>query len=280
MRLTDRTGTLTRWLGLGGLLLLVITAVTLPEPPKEPSLAPRAEPEPAREPVAPVPTPSPMHERFPAFPRTTLIPMGRMETNGNPMEMAFFETQSPPGEVMEFYAREFRRQGRRVTHQPDGAGGGVVNYYDELRGALVSITAIGMGSKPQRTLVFPSIVETPQGIHLHGSAPSTLPRPPGAMTVLRVDDKSTGPAANSMTLTEVATGTPSMLAAFYREAFAERGYTPSQARSGAHGVEMLTFQKMGERLSVSLAPVTKDGPPESLVTVVQEWTTPLTESTP
>ncbi|WP_237080185.1 hypothetical protein [Myxococcus xanthus] len=284
--LTDQTGALPRLLGLGALMLLVLTAATLREPPPEPTPAPPPVPE---HPPAPPPLPArpPPPERlllnglFPAFPRTTLIPMGRMEANGNPMEMGFFETQSPPGEVLEFYAREFRRRGRRVTHQPDGTGGGVVNYYDEIRGALVSVTAIGMGGMPPRTMVFPSLVDTPQGIHLHGSAPDTLPRPPGAMTVLRVDDRSArGPAANSMTLTEVAHGTPSMLAAFYREAFTGRGYSPAPARTGANGVELLAFERQGERLSLSLSPVAKDGPPESLVTVVQEWTTPSTESFP
>jgi len=280
-RLSDRTGATTRMVGFGGLLLLVLTAATLREPPSERSAAPEraSEPLPPPAPLAP-PGSARMQGLFPAFPRTTLIPMGRLEANGNPMEMGFFETPNPPGEVLEFYARDFRRRGRRVTHQPDGAGGGVVNYYDEMRGALVSVTAIGMGGQPPRTLVFPSIVDTPQGIHLQPHAPAAIPRPPGALTVLRVDDRNTGPSEGSMTLTEVAHGAPGTLAAFYREAFSERGYAQTQARTGANDVELLTFERSGERLSVSLSPVVKDGPPESLITVVLERITPSPEPLP
>ncbi|WP_240359096.1 hypothetical protein [Pyxidicoccus trucidator] len=200
--------------------------------------------------------------------------MGQMEANGNPLEMAYFETPTAPGEVLEFYAREFRRRGHRVANQPDGTGGGAVNYYDTARGSLVSVTAIGVGGKQPRTMVFPSIIEAPQGIHLHGSAPTSLPRPPGAMTVMRLDDRGTGPSQGSITLTELAQGTPRMLADFYQEQLLSRGYAPVQTetRSAAHGVELRVFERPGERLSLALSPVTKEGRPESLITAVVEDT--------
>ncbi|MFP2910520.1 hypothetical protein ACLESD_36875, partial [Pyxidicoccus sp. 3LFB2] len=217
---------------------------------------------------------------FPAYPKATVIPMGRLEANGNPMEMAYFETPSPAPEVLEFYAREFRRRGHRVVNQPDGAGGGAVNYYDATRGALVSVTAIGMGGKEPRTMVFPSIVDAPEGVHLRSTVPDSLPRAPGAMTVLRVDDRNPGPTEGNTTVTEVAHGTPRMLADFYLAQLQGRGFSQVESRSGAHGVELRDFERPGERISLSVSPVAKEGVPESLVTLVLERTTPSEEQRP
>ncbi|MCY1017181.1 hypothetical protein [Pyxidicoccus sp. MSG2] len=277
----DRTGTLTRVVGLGGLLLLVATAATLREPPPEPTAKPPPSPQ-DLPPVQPVPQVGSgrMQRIFPEYPKATVIPMGRLEANGNPMEMAYFETPGSAPEVLEFYAREFRRRGHRVVNQPDGAGGGAVNYYDATRGALISVTAIGVGGKQPRTLVFPSIVDAPQGVHLKSSVPDSLPRPPGAVTVLRVDDSNPGPAEGSTTVTEVATGTPRMLADFYLEQLRGRGFSQVESRSGAQGVESRDFERPGERISLSISPVSKDGVPESFVTVVLERTTPTEEHRP
>jgi hypothetical protein len=279
--LSDRTGNLTRWVGLGGLLLLVATAAMLREPPPPPVPAPTLAPAfpPPVPPVARAGT-GRMQRLFPDYPKATVIPMGRLEANGNPMEMAYFETTSPAPEVLEFYAREFRKRGHRVVNQPDGAGGGAVNYYDATRGALVSVTAIGLGGREPRTMVFPSIVDAPEGVHLKSSVPDSLPRPAGAMTVLRVDDRNPGPSEGSTTVTEVAPGTPSMLAGFYLAQLQERGFSQVDSRSAEHGVELRDFERPGERLSLSLSPVAKDGLPESLVTLVLERTTPTEEHRP
>lgn len=273
--LTDHTGALTRWLGLGGLLALIATAVLLKDPPPA---APAPAPRPGVVDLPPAPPlPSSGAERvrrvFPPFPGATMVPMGRLETNGSPMEMGYFETDHPPGEVLEFYAREFRLRGRDIVTQEDGAGGGAVNYYDAKLGALVSVTTIRSGGAAPRTLVFPTLVEAPEGIHLQGTAPASLPQPPGAVTVLRVDERGSGPTAGSTTLTQVAHGTPQMLVAFYREQLPARGFTVVDGRT-ARGVELLEFQRPGERLSLSLSPVAKDGLPESLITLVIERAPP------
>ncbi|RKH66243.1 hypothetical protein [Corallococcus aberystwythensis] len=275
--LTDRTGTFTRWLGLGGLLALVATAVVLKDPPPAPA-EPRAAPsgpQVALPPAPPLPEPAGSRVRrvFPPFPGAVVIPMGRLEANGSPMELGYFETDHPPGEVLEFYAREFRLRGRNIVTQDDGAGGGAVNYYDERLGAMVSVTTIRVGGATTRTLVFPSLVEAPEGIHLQGTAPASLPQPPGAVTVLRVDEQGTGRNAGSTTLTQVAHGTPRMLAEFYQAQMPSRGYKPSSQRL-SKGVEMLDFERSGERVSLSLAPLDKDGPPESLITFVVERASP------
>lgn len=271
-RIKDRTGGLTRVLGLGGLGLLLALAVTLREPPPAPVAEPTPEPL-----VAPPPAARPMTARFqgafPTYPLSTVIPMGRMQANGNPMEMAYFETTSSPGEVLEFYAREFRRRGHRTNHKADGPNAGAVSYYDAGLGALVSVTAVGAEDKKPRTQVFPSIVETPEGIHLQARVPEALPRAPGATTVLRVDDLNPGPSEGSITVTEVAHGTPGTLAEFYRRELGQRGFTQVEARSARHGVEWLGFTRPGERLSLSLSPVQKDGLPETIATVVLEQAT-------
>ncbi|MCE9673055.1 hypothetical protein LY474_35140 [Myxococcus stipitatus] len=280
--LSDRTGALTRVLGLGGLLLLVATAATLREPP--PPAPPAPEPPPPPAPLAPPPYAEAMSQRFrgaiPPYPNTKLIPMGRMAANGNPMEMAYFETTDAASEVLEFYAREFRKAGHRLANESDGAGGGALSYYDAKRGALISITTIGVGGPTPRTRVFPSIVEAPQGIHLQARAPDRLPRAPGATTMLRVDDHTPGPSKDSTTVTEVAQGTPQSLSAFYRQQFEARGYTRVESRDAAHGVALLDFVKPGERVSLSLSPVGKQGQPETLVTVVLEQTPATQEHAP
>lgn len=272
--LSDRTGALTRWLGLGGLLALVATAALLKDPPPPaPALParPPSTPEIALPPAPPFPDAGVgrVQRVIPPLPGTVMIPLGRLVTNGSPMEMGYFETDHPPGEVLEFYARQFRLRGRHVVTQDDGAGGGSVNYYDDRLGALVAVTTIRVGGAATRTLVFPSLVEAPEGIHLGGTAPESLPLPPGAVTVLRVDEGSGGVSAGSTTLTQVAHGTPQMLAEFYRAQLPPRGYVPSGRRL-ARGVEVLEFERPGERLALTLSPLDKDGPPESLITFVLE----------
>ncbi|WP_375744082.1 hypothetical protein NR800_03720 [Corallococcus interemptor] len=272
--LTDRTGALTRWVGLGGLLALVATAALLKDPPPpapESPAKPPSAPQVALPPAPPFPDAGVgrVHRLIPPFPGVVMVPLGRLVTNGSPMEMGYFETEHPPGEVLEFYAREFRLRGRHIVTQDDGAGGGSVNYYDERLGALVAVTTIRVGGAATRTLVFPSVVEAREGIHLQGTAPASLPQPPGAVTVLRVDEGSEGPGAGSTTLTQVAHGTPQMLAEFYRAQMPSRGYAPADRRL-ARGVEVLEFERPGERLSLTLAPLDKDGPPESLITFVLE----------
>lgn len=282
-RLTDRTGAVTRVMGVGGVLLLVATAATLREPPPEPPTPPEP-PRAASTFIAPPPNAEPMTKRFlgliPVYPRAKTIPMGRLEANGNPMEMAYFETTDTPGAVMEFYAREFHRQGHRTATEPDGAGGGAISYYDAKRGALIAVTTVGIGGNPPRTQVFPSIIDTPEGMHLKAEAPGALPRAPGATTMMRIEDRNPGPTLGNTTVTEVARGTPASLATFYRQQFEQRGYAQKDARTEPQRVELLDFQKPGERISLSLSPMTHSESPETLVTVVIEYVEAAQERRP
>jgi len=282
-KLSDRTGTLTRIIGLGGVLLLVATAATLREPPEAPPEAPPSTPAPRPLITAPA-HPKPMTSRFeglfPPYPRAKAIPMGRMEANGNPLEMAYFETPDSAGDVLEFYAREFRKRGHRIDTKSDGEGGGAISYYDAKRGALVAVTTVGVPGPEPRTQVFPSIVEAPEGIHLQAQAPEFLPRPPGAQTMLRVDERNPDTTAASTTVTEVAQGTPDVVASFYRKKLEALGYASVETPPSAHGVELLDYQKPGERLSLSLSPVGKKGAPTTLITLVLERTTSARESRP
>ncbi|AGC42152.1 hypothetical protein MYSTI_00803 [Myxococcus stipitatus DSM 14675] len=273
-RLKDRTGAVTRVLGVGGVLLLVASAATLREPPPEPPTPPKPPPATGTL-LAPPASAEPMSKRFlgliPVYPRAKTIPMGRLEANGNPTEMAYFETTDAPGAVMEFYAREFHRQGHRTATEPDGAGGGAISYYDAKRGALIAVTTVGVGGTPQRTQVFPSIIDTPEGMHLKAEAPTVLPRAPGATTMMHIEDRNPGPTLGNTTVTEVAQGTPASLASFYRRQFQQRGYVEQDSRTEPQGVELLDFQKPGERISLSLSPMTHSEAPETLVTGVIEY---------
>lgn len=274
--LSDKTGNLTRVVGFGGLMLLVVTAVVLREPPPAPpgadgSGANVAAVAPTLPPAPPLPpTRTRVDKLFPVYPGAHFASMGNMEANGNPMEMSYFDTASPAGDVLAFYREEFRKRGYHVVTEPDGDGGGAVNYYDPVMGALIAVTAVGVGSgRDTHTMVFPSIVEAPQGVHLAASAPESLPQPPGAMTVMRVDDRNSGHTQGSSTVTQVAHGTPQMVADFYKTEMAARGFKQNESRN-AKGVEMLDFERAGEHVSLSVSPVQKEGLPQSLITLILE----------
>lgn len=129
---------------------------------------------------------------------------------------------------------------------------------------------MGIDGTPPRTQVFPSITDAPEGMHLKAEAMTSLPRPPGATTMLRLEDRNKGPTEGNTTVTEVAKGSPATLAKFYRQELEQRGYAQKEARSEPRGVELLDFQKPGERLSLSLSPMGDPASQETLVTVVLE----------
>jgi hypothetical protein len=258
-----------------GVLALIATVMWMPEAPPEPEAeAPQPVPSP-RMPEPPPPSPSGSVQRLrrlvPLFPGAQLVPMGQLQANGNPMEMGFFEVRTSAREVLDFYVQQFERRGRQVIEQPDGSGGGAVNYYDEKLGALVTVNVMAGGTQVSpRTRVFPAIIEAPEGIHLKAEPPSVLPQPEGLVTVLRVDDQNPGPAQDSATLTQIARGSPRELAGFYRKEMAVRGYAAVGGRSDKD-VEVLDFERRGERVSLTLSAMrTKEGNPETIIAVVME----------
>jgi hypothetical protein len=277
MKLSDKTGKVQRVLGLVSVLALIATVMWMPEAPPEPEVeAPAPAPPPRQElPEPPPPRPAGSVDRLrrliPVFPGAQLVPMGQLEANGNPMEMGFFEVKTSAREVLDFYIQQFEQRGRHVVEQPDGAGGGAVNYYDEKLGALVTVNVMAGGTQvAPRARVFPAIVEAPEGIHLKAEPPSMLPQPSGLVTVLRVDDQNPGPAKDSSTLTQIAQGSPRELAGFYRQEMAVRGYSAVGARSDKD-VEELDFERQGERVSLTLSAMrTKEGSPETIIAVVME----------
>ncbi|XXF80589.1 hypothetical protein P2318_12815 [Myxococcaceae bacterium GXIMD 01537] len=278
MKLLDRTGATPRTVGLVGLVLLVVTVLALPDPEPEPAPAPEVAEQPAPEPQAPTASdPQRLREssrvrRFvPVYPGSTFTPMGLLEANGNMMEMGYFETKASLREVLDFYNKEFGKRSSRVVEQLAPNGGGTVNYYDDALGALVAITATPRGGKGEpRIMVFPSITASPDGIFVKAQAPEELPRPDGLVTVMRVDDHTTGPTQGSSTLTQVARGTPTQLAAFYRQEMPARGYE-LQSKGSTATAETLEFIRPGERVSLSISSMaSQSGDNESVITVVTE----------
>lgn len=269
-----------RTVGLAGLVLLVVTVLVLPEP--EPPAPPAPEPPEVATPLPPPQAPGDDPERLretsrvrrfvPVYPGATFTPMGLLEANGNKMEMGFFETKASVREVLDYYTRVFGKRGRKVIEQAAANGGGTVNYYDETLGALVAVTASPKGGRGEpRTLVFPSVTAMPDGIFLKGQSVERLPQPPGLVTVMRVDDQTRGPAEGSTTLTQVAPGKPTRLAAYYREEMASRGYTLA-SKSSSPNAEVMDFLGPGERISLTLTPLSKEGEDESVITIVVEKT--------
>ncbi|WP_395837143.1 hypothetical protein [Cystobacter fuscus] len=275
--MSDKTGKVPRALGLVGVLALIATVMWMPEPPPEPEaevlepLPPQAQQLPEPPPPRPTETVQRLRRIVPVFPGAHLVPMGQLQANGNPMEMGFFEVRTSAREVMDFYVQQFEQRGRQVVEQPDGSGGGAVNYYDEKLGALVTVNVMAGGTQVSpRTRVFPAIIEAPEGIHLKAEPPAVLPQPEGLVTVLRVDDQNPGPAQDSATLTQLARGTPRELASFYRKEMAVRGYSAVGGHSGKD-VEELDFERRGERVSLTLSAMrTKEGNPETIIAVVME----------
>jgi hypothetical protein len=187
------------------------------------------------------------------------------------MEMGFFEVKAYVREVLDFYTKEFGKRGH-VVEQPGANGDAALNYYDASMGLLVSVTVTPSGSaREPKTLVFPSVTAAPDGIFLKAKAVDRLPQPEGVVTVMRVDDKSTGPSEGSTTLTQVARGTPQQLSEYYRREMTARGYAAFEKRSQGTS-EILGFERPGERVSMTLSPVAKDGAPESVVAVIVENT--------
>lgn len=275
MKLLDRTGTGLKTAGVVGLVLLVATVLWLPDPEPEPAQAPAA--------VAPEPPPPPQEDPLrlressrvrrmvPVYPGATFTPMGLMEANGNMMEMGFFEAKASVREVLDFYTTEFGRRGH-VVEQPGANGDAALNYYDAGSGLLVSVTVTPTGTEREpKALVFPSVTAAPDGVFLKAQAVDRLPQPDGVVTVMRVDDKSTGPSQGSTTMTQVARGTPQQLSEYYRREMTARGYSAFEKRTSGTS-EILGFERPGERVSMTLSPVTKDGAAESVVAVVVENT--------
>jgi hypothetical protein len=251
----------------------------MPEAPPEPELAraqepagvfPRELPEPEPPPL-PASAAARLRRHIPLFPGARLVPMGQLQANGNPMEMGFFDVKASAREVLDFYIQQFEQRGRHVVEQPDGSGGGAVNYYDEKLGALVTVNVMAGGTEvAPRARVFPAIVEAPEGVFLKAEPPQVLPQPTGLVTVLRVDDQNQGPAQGSSTLTQIAQGSPQELAGFYRKEMAVRGYSAVGGRS-SEDVEVLDFERRGERVSLTLSAMSKkEGTPESVIAVVME----------
>lgn len=286
MKLLDATGRVPRMVGLIGVGLLVALAL-MPEAREEPAPSASAE---AAAPAPEMPEPpaddpmmlresSRLRRLIPVYPGARLVPMGLMEANGNKMEMGYFQVKATAREVLDFYNKEFGTRGRRVVEQLDGTGGGLVNYYDSTLGSLVAVTAKPHVTGPEPvTLVFPSITAVPNGVLLKAEDPQNLPKPSGLVTLMRVDDHTRGPSEGSSTLTQIATGTPKELGAYYRQEMVARGYAVAESRT-QEGVELIDFVKEGDRVQMTISPLNPSGTKvESVIAIVIEDATKRKES--
>ncbi|MGI5862754.1 MAG: hypothetical protein ACOX6T_11950 [Myxococcales bacterium] len=206
---------------------------------------------------------------FPDYPGAPRTPMGMLDANGNAMEMAFFETRDSPGEVLAFYGRTFEARGHSVEYVGEEEGG-TVSYYDSSLGQLVSIHAMLSGDpSKRRTLAFPSIVDTPDGVSLSAAPIESLPRPEGATAVLRLDDRSMDRSGGARTMTQIAPGSPTEVASFYREALPSHGFALASSQSESE-TQVLEFSGSARRVSIAISPLQTEGKPESVVAIIME----------
>ncbi len=259
-KLAERTGAGRRLLGFGA-LMAVVAAAALDASAPPARAAGEAQLDSLRR--------SRLGEVFPAYPGTTQIPMGMLDANENAMEMAFFETRDPPGEVLAFFGRAFEARGQHVEYVGEDEGG-TVSYYDSSLGQLVSLHVMLSGDpNSRRTLVFPSIVDAPDGVSLSAAPIEALPTPEGASAVLRLDDRSMGRTGGARTMTQIAPGSPAELAAFYRETLPERGFALSSTRTEAE-TQVLEFGGELGNLSLTISPLATEGKPESVIAIIME----------
>ena len=247
--LKDRTDGRLRLIGLGALLTLATAAAVLSSEAPKAVAATGGE---AGDPADPLGLrrSDRFPQRFGGYPGAELTPMGRLSANGNPMEMHFFRTPDPAAEVLRFYARKFRATNHHVDHQGDQYNG-MVSYYDEAVGDLVAVHALtfpgaGGGKDPgTQTMVFPTIVQVPEGVHISGEAPPNLPRLENSVVLGRVEDLNAGRAAGSQSVTEIAHGKPEVVLANYAKEMQSRGY-----RVVASAQQAADFEGQGQRVSV------------------------------
>lgn len=250
----DRAFAWVRWAGLGALVLLAVVS----------SVAPTAATSPGPD-LDGLRRADRFQTRYAAFRGTKPVPMGVFEANGAPMELSFFQVGAPASVVLDHYASEFARGDRHVDRRQEEIQG-IVSYYDETQGSMVAVHTFEQRKGGQvATLVFASIVDGPEALKLSSEPPADLPSPEGAVTAMRVDD----PAGGSSTVTQVAQGTTGEVAAQYRAQLLASGWKPTEEKT-QNGVQLLSFERAGLRLAMTVAGMGKEGAAESVVTLIRD----------
>jgi hypothetical protein len=264
IRLKDRTGARAQLAGLGALLLVVALAALDPGSTSSAVAAGVVEPEAA---LGGLRQANRFSTTFEPYPGSELRPIGLLHANGNDLELHYFQTRDEPRRVLEYFGEQFARRGAHVDYQ-DREGLGAVSFYDADYGALVSVSTMRQASG--ETLAFPSVVHVPDGMVLAATAPEWLPAPEGVVTVARIEDRNLGRAAGSISVSQMAPGSPEELAAFYREQMAARGWREGERRT-ERDIYFLGFQKGDEQAMLTITQLGHGSQsPESMVMTVVE----------
>jgi hypothetical protein len=178
--------------------------------------------------------------------RTAEIAMSDgLRVAGQPMQLSLFETPDAPARVARFYLDAFRARSLvPVTAiEPDLAH---VSAFDPTSGLQRFVSAIARGKGQTLVLIGSTDSRRPPRL-VRGEDGISIPIPPGQQQFLGYRSEDGGARAESAQF--VIASPPDEVAAFYRRALREQGY--SERHDGA-GEGMLTFDGAGATISVAL----------------------------
>ena len=258
--LRDRTGSRPRQLAL--LSLFGLVAVTALDPSASSTAA--ADTAPASSDPFDLVAANHFPQMFGEYPDAPITSMGRLNANGNSMEMHYFITRDAPQQVLGHFADQFGKHGHVDSQGEERFG--MVSYYEPSLGSFVTVQARQQGEgKEATTVAFAAIIDAADGLSLVAEPPRGVPSAPSAITVARVEDRNSGRAAGSLTYTQIAEGHPAQLAEFYRKEMVESGYQLASSNDQS-GVSQLEYEGPG-RVSISIAPMSDTS---SVITLIME----------
>lgn len=195
---------------------------------------------------------------LPPYPGAHPLPAGpKTELAGTTVELGWFETNDPVGQVLGYYEGTFLDAGYPIVGKRYGDGAGYTGYRDPQTHELHLISAMQQG---QHTLVFPSRSKvTMQG---QQTPPPELSLPEGAQRVVVMTSKREG-AEHVSVFGVVPNRSEAEVLGFYRSRWAANGFAiddgaPSgdglqlSARKDAAAVRVLVRKQPGHDVEVFL----------------------------
>lgn len=189
-------------------------------------------------------------EGLPDYPGADVQPLGRaFKAQGEPMNVAWFETPDSVDQVLTFYGQAIAVRGHFVVRHRFHANHGYVGWFEPLSKRLHLVTVV---RNQQKSLVFPS-VSTPGRLleRKQTAVPAWLPEVPGTQPPL-VFDFEEGANARRSTFTTIDGQSPEAVAKTYQSTLEARGYQVTPGADAEGGAVRLEATKQGSSASVVL----------------------------